>query len=103
MGKIISKLKGFFDDIFYPNSNLLKMNHYPPVNKRMILKQESVPPMPDVKNPTKIKKFPFCKSKGDIHIEYYSYCVECVVCGAEGPYKMSKEEAIKAWNRRVSE
>lgn len=56
MRKIISKLKEFFEDIFYPNSNELRMNHYPPMPKRNIQKQESVPPMPDVNKSKNIDK-----------------------------------------------
>lgn len=56
MSKIISKLKEFLDNLFsHTNSNLLRMNHYPPMPKRNMPKQESVPPIQDVKEIDKIK------------------------------------------------
>ena len=31
---------------------------------------------------------------------YAGYCAKCVACGKEGPYSISKQQAIDAWNRR---
>ena len=31
---------------------------------------------------------------------YAGYCVKCAVCGKEGPYSISAQEAIDGWNKR---
>lgn len=46
---------------------------------------------------------PHCGGKAKITLFYASYtvaCMECPACVFLGPYQ-TKEEAIKAWNRRV--
>ncbi len=62
---------------------------------------------------SELKSCPFCgKGRGVLRIwpfdeEDGPYVVLCSMiddgCGAEGPHKGSKEEAITAWNRREGE
>lgn len=49
---------------------------------------------------------PFCAAAPPIHIdanEYIGYYIHCPMCGACGPEVLTLDEAIAAWNRRVSE
>lgn len=57
------------------------------------------------KNATEqLESCPFCRSDNlwlieESEIEYN--WVHCKDCGADGPCKETKEEAVKAWNRRA--
>jgi len=62
----------------------------------------------------KLKSCPFCKNKPfkrtklkpiDIGQPYEWYFIKCskYLCGIVGPWRKTKEEAIKAWNRRFNE
>ena len=52
-------------------------------------------------NRKKIKRCPICGAKGLIHEAYDgAWVVQCSKCFLTSPYKPTREEAIKAWNRR---
>jgi len=59
----------------------------------------------------KLKPCPFCGMEGVIKFDdtpcYHGstgwYFVQCAKCGAESGYKNEESEAIKAWNKRVTE
>lgn len=47
---------------------------------------------------------PFCASTNlgfYEHVYSQHFAVKCHLCGAEGPRRVSHEEAGRAWNRRV--
>lgn len=53
----------------------------------------------------KLKPCPFCGGKGEIREESSyvgSYVVKCSDCGS-GTWIMSKNDAIKCWNKRVKQ
>lgn len=54
-------------------------------------------------NEVELKKCPFCGGEAEINLFLGNYCVTCTECmGSIFPAKgMTKEEAIKAWNRRT--
>lgn len=55
--------------------------------------------------PSKLIPCPFCRSR-QITIEHYStgreqiFYANCTNCGADGPAKNSRTDAVSAWNRR---
>ena len=52
---------------------------------------------------SEIKPCPFCGSLATLHAEGWGYHVRCNYdrnCGAVGPFKVLKANAIAAWNRR---
>ena len=54
-------------------------------------------------NRKKIKRCPICGAKGLIYETYDgTWVVQCSKCFLTTPYKLTREEAIKAWNRRVN-
>ena len=51
-----------------------------------------------------LKHCPFCGRKAEISkYGLSSYSVVCENCGAEAPARLSRDEAIDAWNRRAYE
>ena len=54
---------------------------------------------------SELKPCPFCGGTAKVSLFLGNYCVTCTECmGAISPArKQTKEEAIKAWNRRVGE
>lgn len=51
----------------------------------------------------KLKPCPFCGGEAELYENYYHGCnIYCLECGVEFECD-SKEEAIEAWNRRVSD
>ena len=56
-----------------------------------------------------LKPCPFCGYKGveifadDNEYLYYRYFSQCQKCGASAKRGHTKEDAVKAWNRRVND
>ena len=56
------------------------------------------------KKETRLKLCPICGNRAIIHKAYDgTFCVQCPKCTLTSPYKSTKEEAIKAWNRRIND
>ena len=57
----------------------------------------------------KYEPCPFCGSKKHIGTVHYGHMVptpwkvECMLCGATGPWTYSEQGAVDAWNRRTNE
>jgi len=54
---------------------------------------------------TDLKPCPFCKSKYCLTTLYTGHrerpwSVNCMMCGAEGPWSRTEKGCIKKWNRR---
>lgn len=55
-------------------------------------------------NRKRIKRCPICGEKGLIYEAYDgTWVVQCSKCFLTSPYKPIREEAIKAWNRRIGD
>ena len=53
---------------------------------------------------SELKPCPFCGGEATtMEIQYEGWTAMCVDCPAETSYLFTEEEAIEAWNRRVSE
>ncbi len=53
---------------------------------------------------SKLKPCPFCGGEARLQSFYKDHCVYCRKCNASTmKYYPTKEEAIEAWNRRVTE
>lgn len=53
---------------------------------------------------TKLKPCPFCGGEASTYVAYDdNYYVCCDECGCGLPVYNTEEEAIEAWNKRVSE
>ncbi len=51
-----------------------------------------------------LKQCPFCGAFNTIiHTEHSGTWVECLYCGAQGPFTYRDTNAIKAWNTRAVE
>lgn len=48
-----------------------------------------------------LKPCPFCKSIDVRYSRYDEGVVECIYCGAHGPYREAVQDALSAWNRRA--
>jgi len=53
---------------------------------------------------TELKPCPFCGGNSEVHVTEAEYWyVICLECGTISGIYSSEDEAMKAWNRRVSE
>lgn len=51
-----------------------------------------------------LKQCPFCGAFNTIiHMEHSGTWIECLHCGAQGPFTYGDMNAVKAWNTRVAE
>lgn len=50
-----------------------------------------------------LKPCPFCGSKDILESGYQVNWITCLNCECDGPLEKTKQEAIKAWNKRVKE
>lgn len=51
-----------------------------------------------------LKQCPFCGTFNTIiHTEHLGTWIECLNCGAQGPFTHGDTNAIKAWNTRAAE
>lgn len=51
-----------------------------------------------------LKQCPFCGTFNTIiHTEYFGTWIECLNCGAQGPFTDGDTNAVKAWNTRAAE
>ena len=51
-----------------------------------------------------LKRCPFCGTfKTIIHTEHLWTWIECLNCGAQGPFTYGDTNAITAWNTRAAE
>lgn len=55
--------------------------------------------------PNKLKPCPFCNSNDAFlsRADNFTFVIQCLDCGATGPYTTNKEDAITEWNRRAGE
>lgn len=53
----------------------------------------------------KLKPCPFCGSDEPYktRLDDFTYVIQCLACGATGPYELNTDEAVEAWNRRAGE
>lgn len=51
-----------------------------------------------------LKPCPFCGAFNTIiHMEHSGTWIECLHCGAQGPFTYGDMNAVKAWNTRAAE
>ena len=50
-----------------------------------------------------LRKCPFCGGEAELHSGLLNNWVLCLQCGVETKAKLNKQEAIAAWNRRVTQ
>lgn len=58
----------------------------------------------DVQSGVQLLSCPFCASTNVgfyEHVYAQQFSIMCNLCGAEGPRRLTHEEAAKLWNRRV--
>lgn len=55
--------------------------------------------------PDRLKPCPFCGSDETYktRLDDFTYVIQCLECGASGPYKLNTDEAEEAWNRRAED